>query len=645
MNGTPEDLYRTALFAGLRPDPDLTVSEWADRHRWLDSASSPEPGKWRTERTPYLREIMDALSLHHPARRIVVMKGVQIGATECGNNWLGYTIHQAPGPMMIVWPTVELAKRNSKERLAPLIQGTAELAARVSENRSRTSGNTIFEKAFPGGLLVIAGANSAAGLRSTPARNLMLDEVDAYPADVDGEGDPCQLAESRTTNFSLTRKLLHISSPTVRGISRIEKAYLESDQRRYYVPCPECGHMDYLTWQGFRDFVSREDGGHHAIGWEESRPETAYIICGRCLARIPEGRKGEMLERGEWRATAAGDGTTLGYHLSGLYSPLGWLPLGQIADEFLKAKQDPSLLKVWVNHRLGETWEEREAGASGRALEKRRRAYAAEVPAGVGVLVGAVDVQGDRLEAVVKGYGAGEESWLVDYQAFPGDPAREDVWLELDRWLMAPRIHESGRRLRPSCVTVDSGGHHTEQVYRFCSARRARRVYAVRGGNQVNRPVVERPTMRNAYRVRLYTLCTDTAKERIYARLHIAAPGPGHLHFPEWVDDEYLAQLTAEKAVRRRTRNGWVREWVKTRERNEALDLEVYALAALYILRPGVIRTLAARARQLAARPEAGAGGEEGPPPTLEATPVRAPAPRGQARPPRLQGWMNRWKR
>ena len=620
------ELCAAAFGQGLAPDPDLTVSAWADEHRFLSSTASSEPGPWRTSRTPYLREIMDCLSPSHPVERVVVMAGAQIGKTECGNNWIGYVIHHSPGPMLMVQPTVEVAKRVSKQRIAPMIEATPVLRTRVAESRARDSGNTVQVKEFQGGLLIITGANSGAGLRSMPIRFLFMDEVDEYPGDVDGQGDPVALAEKRTATFA-RRKVFLTSTPTVKGLSRIEREYLESDQRRFFVPCPLCGHAEYLSWR---------DPAHHRIVWEEGRPETAHMICGGCGGKVEERYKTQMLERGQWRAMAPGAGRTAGFHLSALYSPLGWKSWAQCASEFQSAKEDPFRLKTWVNTVLGETWEERGDSVSAHDLSTRREAYPAEVPTGVGVLVAAVDVQGDRLEAVVKGYGAGEESWLIAFTQVHGDPARENVWLELDQFLTQEFGHESGQKLRIATTVVDSGGAHTEHVYRYTRARLNRRVFPVKGGSIAGRPLVERPSNHNRYRVPLFVLCVDTGKDIVLSRLHITAPGKGYVHLPEWVDEEYIAQLTSEKAIRKYVKGrGAVREWVKLRERNEALDLEVYALAALYIGGPALLESLADRAAALARSSSDGAAGPDEPEQATRGAPVVWP---------RRTGWVHGWR-
>jgi phage terminase large subunit GpA-like protein len=620
-------LYATAFAAGWEPDPELTVSEWADLHRQLTGVGSAEKGAWRTSRTPYLREIMDAISPGHPARRVVLMKGSQIGATECGNNWLGYIIHHAPGPMLMVQPTVELAKRSSKLRIAPMIEACPELRSRVKEARSRDSGNTTFVKEFPNGVLVLTGANSGAGLRSTAARYLFLDEVDSYPGDLEGEGDPIRLAERAIATFARNSKTLMTSTPTIKCHSRIEREYLRTDQRRYFVPCPFCGEFD---WIRFKD----------RIRWDEGEPWTAYLACLACGGRIEESRKSELLERGEWRPTAAGQRDSIGFHLSALYSPFGWKSWAECATEFYQAEKDRDVpaLKTWTNLVLGETWEDRGEEVEPDALMARRERYAAEVPSGVGILVAAVDVQDNRLECVVKGYGAAEESWLIAFHQFMGDPAREQPWYDLDTFLQQEWAHESGRKMKIECAAIDSGGHHTEMVYRFCRARLGRRVFAVRGSQERGKPIIGQPSMHNRYRTPLYSICVDTAKGTVLARLRIGSPGPGYVHLPEWVEGEYVAQITAERPVWRYAKGrGTARDWVKIRERNEAFDLEVYALAALYILGPAVVRTLPDRAARMSAPVKGAEPTQAAPGPVQSALPA-ALVPR-----PRRGGWVNRW--
>jgi phage terminase large subunit GpA-like protein len=262
----------------LRPPPQLTVSAWAEQHRILGSRASSEPGPWRTSRTPYLRDVMDALSAVHSARRIVFMKGAQVGATEAGNNWLGYVLHHVPAPVLAVQPTVELAKRFSRQRIDPLLEETPALRERVAPARARDSGNTMLSKEFPGGILVLTGANSAVGLRSMPARFLFLDEVDAYPGDIEGEGDPIALAEARARTFGWRRKAFLVSTPTIAGRSRIEREYAASDQRRFFLPCPQCSAMQWLKFE--------------RLIWEKGDPRSVRYHCeewGAVLAKAARG--------------------------------------------------------------------------------------------------------------------------------------------------------------------------------------------------------------------------------------------------------------------------------------------------------------------------------------------------------------------
>lgn len=573
-------LYAAHHKAGIRPDPQLTVSEWADAHRVLPQRASSEPGPWRTSRTPYLHEIMDNLSPSSDVETVVLMKGAQIGGTEAGNNWLGFIIHHTPGPSLFVQPTVEMAKRTSKQRMAPMIEACPALKERIRDPRSRDSGNTTLSKEFPGGILVITGANSAVGLRSMPVRYLFLDEVDGYDQDVDGEGDPVELAIKRTATFARNRKVFICSTPTVCGISRVERAFEHSDQRFYNVPCPACGLMQPILWR--------------AIKWPKDQPEQAALECEGCGVLIPEHRKTWLLKNGQWVPSAAGDGRTAGYHLSALYSPLGWYSWAQAATDFLKAKNGGAeVLKTWTNTVLGETWDESGETVDDNMLLARREVYPAEVPADALVLVAGVDVQDDRLEMAVYGYGKGEEAWAIDYRILWGDPGRKDIWNRLDDILMRGSYRwERGGQLRVAASCIDSGGHFTQAVYEYVKPRQAHRIYAIKGMSGAGRPIIASPSRKRTGRhprpVKLFPVGVDSAKGLIYSRLRLSDHGPGFIHFPMSASfsEEFFSQLTAEKLVTRYVKGFPKREWVKVHSRNEALDCTVYALAALYNLNP-----------------------------------------------------------
>ncbi len=580
-----EDVAR-AWANGLRPDPLLSLSQWSDEHRVLSSKGSAEPGRWRTSRTPYLRDIMDSLSPSSAVERVVFMKGAQIGATEAGSNWVGYVIHHAPGPMMCVWPTVEMAKRNSRQRIDPLIDESPALRELIAPARSRDSGNTMLAKEFRGGVLVMTGANSAVGLRSMPVRYLFLDEVDGYPADVEGEGDAISLAEARTRTFA-RRKIFVVSTPTIAGASAIEREFLASDQRRFFVPCPHCGHMQWLRFEQLR--------------WDDGRPEGAAYVCEDCRTLIHEHHKTRMLEAGQWRPTAKGAAKTAGFHLSSLYSPLGWRSWADIAAAWEAANRQGSksaaALKTFRNTELGETWAEDGEAPDWQRLLERREAYPiGRVPAGGLLLVGAADVQRDRIEVSVWAWGRGKASWLVEHRVLIGDTARDEVWQQLGGLLAETWTHDSGAQLPLQRLAVDAG-FETQRVYAFVRGCHDPRVMAVKGVPQ-GAALIGTPTavdvtvggVKLRRGVKLWKVAVSLAKLELYSNLRklpdidkasgaIRYPA-GYVHLP-MVDAEYLQQLCGEQLVTRRDRNGFpVREWQKVRERNEALDIAVYARAA-----------------------------------------------------------------
>ncbi|ABK45390.1 phage terminase GpA [Magnetococcus marinus MC-1] len=569
MMPSAKQIYDDAFMQGLKPDPLLTVSEWADANRMLSSVASGEPGPWRTSRTPYLKEIMDCLSPSSSVERVVFMKGAQLGGTEAGLNWIGYVIQQAPGPMLLVQPTVETAKRNSKQRIDPLIEGSAALRQIVKDPRSRDSGNTVLSKEFPGGILMMTGANSAVGLRSMPIRFLFMDEIDGYPGDADGEGDPVALAVQRTVTFA-NRKILMVSTPTIKGYSRIEAAYAESDQRKFYVPCPHCGEFQVLVWA--------------QVKWNKGERQAAFYECEFCHAPIQDYQKSQMFREGVWLAEGDGDGRTAGFHLSSLYSPHGWTSWGDVAVEHGQVYKDPPRLKTWTNTKLGETWEEDADRVDGEGLMARREAWGELLPADVAVLTAGVDVQDDRLEIEIVGWGRDEESWSIDYRVLWGDPSSPAVWEDLDNLLRYPRPHS--RQLPDMTIraaAIDTGGHHTLKSYAFCRSRQGRRIWAIKGRGGMGVPIWPRkPSTKNKGKVPLFIVGVDACKEAILSRLRIEEPGPGFLHFPMQRDADYFKQLTAESVVTRYHKGRPIREWKKRdSDRNEALDCRVYAMAAL----------------------------------------------------------------
>jgi phage terminase large subunit GpA-like protein len=580
---TAEEIYSQSAAAGARPDPLLTISEWADSYRTLSQRASAEPGLWRTERTPYLREIMDCLSPSSPVETVVLMKGAQIGGTECGNNWIGYIIHQAPGPMLAVQPTVEMAKRNSKQRIDPLIEESEVLRELVSDPRSRDSGNTMLAKEFPGGILVMTGANSAVGLRSMAARYLFFDEVDAYPGDVDGEGDPVNLALARTRTFA-RRKVFMISTPKITGRSRIETCFEDSDQRHYWVPCPHCNEYQTLKFPQIR--------------WPKGKPECAVYVCEHCEGEIENHQKHWMLERGEWRAAAPGPGKAAGFHLSSLYSPVGWFSWADAAGMFTEAQKNPALLQVFINTVLGETWALQGEAPDWQRLYDRREDYRiGTVPMGGLFLTAGVDIQKDRIEVEVVAWGRGKESWSVDYQVLDGQTAEAAVWQKLRVVLDAHYPTESGAALPIVKFAIDSG-YATPEVYAWARQYGGARAVVIKGDSRAAAPVSQPSPIdvgpqgkRVRLGIKVWPVNGSMIKEELYRWLRLDRPTeesgepypPGYCHFPKY-GEEYFKQLTAEQLVTRIVKGYRRPEWQKTRERNESLDIRCYlrAAAAVY---------------------------------------------------------------
>lgn len=631
------DLAREAWCEGQRPEASFTVSQWADENRYLSQKAASEPGRWRTDRTPYLRDIMDALSTSSPTQRIVFKKGAQIGATESGLNWIGYVIHQAPGPMLSVAPTVDMAKRYSKQRIAPMIEESSALRGMVADSRSRDSGNTVLAKEFAGGVLVMTGANSAVGLRSMPARYVFLDEVDGYPGDVDGEGDPVALAEARTRTFQ-RRKIYMVSTPTIAGRSRIDREFSKSDQRRFFLPCPHCETFQTLKFAQLK--------------WPKNDPTKATYWCEDCGAEIGEQHKTEMLRRGEWRTTAEGDRRTVGFHLSSLYSPVGWMSWVEIAQRWEAAQGDPELLKEFINTVLGEVWQDKGDAPEWDVVYNRREIYlAGTVPTGAVALFAGVDVQKDRLEVGIWGFGRNRERWLVAHVVLPGQTNRPQVWADLTKMLDEPWEHESGAQMYVRDWGIDSGAY-TAEVYAYVRSQRGRaNVHAIDGQDKYTAAylgVGNKDADANGKKLRrgLKTIKIGVSfcKQELVGQLALQRPEegalpPGYIHLPGDVTEDQVKQLTAESMVTRNVNGRQRREWqVIEGRRNEVLDCANYArgLAALR----GWDRWKEPKFRELTDlltldRPEAAVGDAPPAPPT----PPPAPASRGRFI-ERRRGWL-----
>jgi len=565
----------------IKPPPSLTISQWADKFRILSSESSSEAGKFETSRAIFQKEIMD--SINDPAiNEVVVMSCSQVGKTEILLNAIGYYIAYAPAPILVVQPTLDMARAWSQDRLAPMIRDSQILKNSVAEVKSKDSANTVLHKVFDGGHITACGANSPASLASRPIKIVLCDEIDRYPPTAGTEGDPVLLAKRRSATF-WDSKLVLTSTPTVKGNSQIENAYENSDKRKFYVPCHKCKKQQILKWS--------------QVQWTKDKPETVRYICENCNTKWTDIQRITNIKKGKWKATEKFNGRA-GFSLNGLYSV--WVTLEEAVREFLMAKKQPETLRVFVNTYLGETWEDEGERIDDLGLFERREDYT--IPNEVILLTAGIDIQDDRLECEIVGWGLNEETWSIDYHIIYGDPSAPNIWQELELILTKTYEKPDKTKLKIVSTCIDSG-HHTNMVYQFCKPRYARRVFAVKGIGGEGKPIVSRPNRNNIAKVTLFPLGVDTAKELIYSRLRIKEYGAGYCHFPKKYNEEYFRQLTAEKIVTKYRRGFKKREWVLMRPRNEALDCRVYALSAFTLLNADLTRIAEKQKNQQANNP------------------------------------------
>lgn len=554
----------------LAPPKKLKVSEWADTFRKLSPESAAEPGQWRTDRAPYQREIMN--SVNSPVvETVVVMSSAQVGKTEIINNIIGYFIDYDPAPIMLLMPTIELSQSYSKKRLAPMIRDTPALRGKVKDARSRDSDNTLLEKGFPGGYIAMVGANSPTGLSSRPIRILLADEVDRFPASAGSEGDPLSLAEKRTKTF-WNKKKIFVSTPTDKGISRIEAEFEESTKEEWCLPCPCCGRYQPLVWG-------------------QIKFEDVTMECKFCKERFSEfeWKSG----KGRWISENKDVEKKRGFHLNALASP--WERWETIIKEFREAKnKGKESLKVWINTYLGESWEDQDGEIQDyESLVKRRERYDCQIPEDVLVLTAGVDVQDDRIEIEVVGWGIGKENWGIEYKVIYGDPGQQVIWNQLDEYLNTQWKYSDSEGLVISCTCIDSGGHFTTDVYKFCKPREYRRIFAIKGQGGTGLTLIHKVSRTNRLKVPLIILGVDTGKENVMSNLKVQDEGPSYCHFPieseKGYNEEYFKGLTSEKKVVKYYKGIKKFEWnKKSGVRNEPLDLRNYASAALEILNPNL---------------------------------------------------------
>lgn len=576
-------LFRRAI-KFVAPPPKLTISEWADQRRKLSSENAAEPGQWRTDRAPYQREIMDSVT-DPRIEKVIVESSSQVGKSEIINNVIGYYIDVDPGPLLMIQPTIEIAQDYSKRRISPMINDTETLAQKVADSKTRDINNTILMKVFPGGFLAMGGANSPAGLASRPIKILLCDEVDRYPASAGTEGDPISLAEKRTTTF-WNRKKVFVSTPTIKGASRIEAEYELGTQEKWCIKCPGCGKYHQIVMADIKfDYEKHEKNRKiiYTVGgvWWKC-PSCGQLYEEYIVKKQPA----------KWIASnpMAIENGVRSFWMNSFVSP--WYPWKRIIQEFLETKKNPEKFKVFVNTVLGETWEEEGEGIESEVLMKRREEYICEVPAGALVLTCGVDVQDNRLEYEVIGWGPGNESWGIKYGVIMGDPGQNHVWDMLDAVLTSSFIRRDGLAMKIMTTCVDSGGHHTEEVYKFCKKREFSRVWAIKGQGGSGVPFIQRPKKRNDAGVWLFNLGVDTGKDTLASRLKAEPGDAGYCHFPleadRGYDQAFFEGLTAEHRVIRYSKGQARISWEKrtTGARNEPFDIRNYATAALEILNP-----------------------------------------------------------
>ena len=563
----PQEVVRDVQLRILPPPPVLSLSEWADRERVLGPEESSEPGRWKTARVPYLKGPMDAVSDPN-VRTVVMMCSARVGKTELLNNSVGYFIDQDPAPMLIVHPTIGDAKNWSKEKLAPMIANTPAIRTKIKESGPRDSGNEIQRKVFPGGYIYLTGGNSASGLKSRTTRIVIFDEVENIAKEAGEFGDPIELAKTRTTTYPGRYKHLLVSTPGNREGSSIETAYKQGNMCRYEVPCPHCGALDHLRWGQMK--------------WEKDAPDGAHYMCAHCQGVIEDRHKKQMLDAGIWIPQKEGKAGVVSFHLNALYNP--WISFGDLVKVFLEKKaKGPAGLKTFINEYLGETWNDKlheEEKVEGLLRRARQSNYVSdEVPVGVGMLVAGIDVQGDRVEVVVRGVGAKGVRWTIKHMVIGGNPMMASLWDRLEKFLNSTWITRTGHemRIRKSCIDE---GFHSKHVKAFANRAGLRgRIAMVKGAS-----VRQQKWCLQAKRVRgLYTIDTVSIKDVVYDGLRITDPEMGgYQWFPKDTEQTYFDQLLSNRRDPKTHRY----EPISDGQREEVLDAHVYCEAAIELFHP-----------------------------------------------------------
>lgn len=593
--------YLRSIEQAVRPDARITITEWAARHRVLP-IDTPEPGPYRPLRTPYCIDIQNTMSTGSPFREGWAKKGHQLGGSTIGENFIGHAICSAAGSMLVVFPTIEDGKQWELSRFEEMRKSTRELRRRIRDADESGANNTKLRKKFPGGVMRLVGANRVGGLKSSTIRYVKFEEPDEYASDIGQQGDPITLAKKRTSNFGNKAKIYGDGTPTVKDASAIDRNYKRGDQRRWFLCCPDCGAPNWLDFKRLKweDNLTRDQ--------LERDPESVKFYCEGCgignsehrwksrnYARDPLWSEEECAQRGlaHWKATAAGEPYVASWHLPSMMAPIGWRPWGKIAADWLAAQGDEEAIKAFTNNELGEVHDDKvKSELSAQIIQARAEKYA-HCPARGLIVVGAVDVQDNRLAVELRSYGRGEESWGLHHGEIYGSPASPEVWTKLRELLDAPIQHESGQMIRVDAAAIDLGGHHSADVKAFCrdAQLRGKHWFAIQGAKPYEAPMLGKPrVVEFTWRgkpvpggvVERY-VGTQRVKNLLDSRLRaIVAHGPGYLHFPLGYQADYFEQLVAEKRVwRRDAKTGKkVLVWIKGTARNEAWDLLVYGYAA-----------------------------------------------------------------
>ncbi|TDB48237.1 phage terminase large subunit family protein [Photorhabdus khanii] len=580
-----QDLYKRR--PDIRPPEPLSLSAWANKYAVLSKETSAQTGRFRS--FAYQDGMMDAIT-DPTVTYVSVMKSARVGYTKILDHVVGYYLAHDPSPILVVQPRVEDAEDYSKTEIAPMLRDTPVLAEISGDPKAKNSNQTILKKTFLNGAnLTLVGANSPGGFRRITCRIILFDEVDGYPSGGAGvEGDQIALGTKRSETF-WNRKIVLGSTPTVKGTSRIEKSFGDSDQRYYSVPCPHCNEYQVLEWGG--------PDTPYGIKWDkdengEGIPDTAYYVCRHNGCVIHHNEKAGMIKRGEWRATKPFKGHA-GFHIWAGYSLFPNAAWKYLVAEWLRVKNDPLMRQTFINLVLGEPYEDRgEKALSERKLLERCEVFAAEVPDGVAVLTAGIDTQDDRFEIEIIGWGRNEESWSIAYDVIEGDLETDEPWKRLDHYLKQVWRRADGRGFTIMAACMDSGGHHTQKVYEFSKARIGRRIWAIkgesaRGGKRSPVWPTKKPTSRTKSSFKPIILGVNAAKDTIRGRLHLDPPKPGeaaasYMHFPADRDLNYFSQLLAERSVLKESGGQRFRVWEQLPGRaNEALDCRVYGYAAL----------------------------------------------------------------